>query len=225
MIRPATKQDYPSIRAICKECFTTDAKYLDLFFNHCPSKASFVYEMDGKIVSALHTIGISYVSSKRTNGLRTYYHGLYIYGVGTLKSYRNKGYSSSLINYISAGASKIGWDFLLLRPAEPRLIDFYQNVGFTTPIYRSNDLPLFENGAHISKLSAVELFKLRDSRLKSNYFQWSHIMLDYIIREAKINPPLPYQTNPTNIPYTLLKPLSKDFKLDSNSAIFSYPME
>lgn len=226
MIRAATQKDYPSMRSICEQCFTTDGQYLDFFFKNCTSKASFVYVKDGQIVSAIHTMGISYVSAKRSNnGYRTFYPGLYVYGVGTLPQFRNRGYSTALLYYIRANASKIGWNFLITRPSESNLIDFYTKKGFSTPIYRSDYLPLFENGANILNLNPVELFKMRDKKFLSNYFQWSHIMLDYIIKEARINTPPIIPAPAGNNPFALLCSLTKDFHLDSNSAIFSYPME
>lgn len=225
MIRAATKNDIPSIRAICKHSFDTDDRYLDFFFTHCTSKLSFVYEKDGEIVSALHTIGLSYVSAKRIGSYRTFYPGLYIYGVSTAENYRNRGYASALLTYIKNNTLRLGWNFLLLRPSETSLIDFYNRNGFTTPIYRNKFLPLTENRANIIGLSPADLFIMRDHKLLSNYFQWSHIMLDYIIKEAVINPPDPIPETYGNDPYALLCPLSKDFRLDSNSAIFSFPLE
>lgn len=215
MVRAAKLQDYPSIRNICEQCFTTDSEYLDLFFKRNTSKLGFVYEFEGRVVSSAYAMGITYVNNRRS-----FYQGLYLYAVGTLPGYRNRGFASSLIKYIIDGAALLDWDFIIVRPAEEELIPFYQRLGFKLPVYRPHCLPPFEDKNNITDLSGTELFLLRDNELKGNYFAWSHIMLNYIIEEAKINP----SSATESLPYALVAPLSPHFSLDNN-AIFSFPME
>jgi len=227
MIRLATIKDYPGIRNVWENCFTTDTEYLDLFFNHCNSKVSIVYEIDGKIVSSLHTLPISYISSSHNAGYKTCFPGLYLYGVGTLPEYRGNGYSSSLLSHLENKSQKLGWDFIITHPAEPTLIDFYKKNGYCLPIFEKEKLPFCEKKSNILDYSGIDLFRIRKKLLKSNYFEWSHIMLSYIIQEAKLNPeePTAHISEIKKYPHALINPLSVFFSIDQNKAIFSFTME
>ncbi len=224
MIRSATKQDIPDIRQICKKCFDTSDEYIDFFLNKCNPKHTLVYERGGKAVSAIHTISISYISSSRTRGNRDSYPGVYLYGLATLPKYRSRGYAKSIISYIKTNAKRQGWKFLIVHPSNEEIVSFYDKIGFNTHIFRNaNSLPLFENRAYITNLSGVDLFLLRDKRLISDYFQWNHYVLDYIIEEAKLNPASPFQRD-TPYPYLMLATLDDNFSVESRHATFSFPL-
>jgi hypothetical protein len=169
-------------------------------------------------------MSISYISSSRTRGNRDSHAGVYICGLATLPEYRSRGYAKSLIAYIRNNAKRYGWKFMMVHPSNAEIVPFYDKIGFNTPIYRNADsLPLFENKAFISNFDGVSLFLTRDERLISDYFQWNHYLLDYIIEEAALNPPSPYQYD-TRYPYLLLMSLNDGFSPESTHSTFSFPL-
>ncbi|NLB67738.1 MAG: GNAT family N-acetyltransferase [Bacteroidales bacterium] len=224
MIRSATKQDISDIRKIYRKCFDTSEKYIDFFLKKCTPRHTLVYERDGKAVSVVQTMSISYISSSRTRGHRDSHAGVYICGLATLPAYRNRGYAKSLIAYIRNNAKRQGWKFMMVHPSNANIVSFYEKIGFNTPIYRNADsLPLFENRAFISHFDGANLFLTRDERLMSDYFQWNHYLLDYIIEEATFNPRSPFQYD-TRYPYLLLTSLNDNFSIESTHSTFSFPL-
>ena len=224
MIRSATKQDISDIRKIYRKCFETSEEYIDFFLKKCTPRHTLVYERDGKAVSVVQTMSISYISSSRTRGHRDSHAGVYICGLATLPAYRNRGYAKSLIAYIRNNAKRQGWKFMIVHPSNANIVSFYEKIGFNTPIYRNADsLPLFENRAFISHFDGANLFLTRDERLMSDYFQWNHYLLDYIIEEATFNPRSPFQYD-TRYPYLLLTSLNDNFSIESTHSTFSFPL-
>lgn len=224
MIRSATKQDISDIRKIYRKCFDTSEEYIDFFLKKCTPRHTLVYERDGKAVSVVQTMSISYISSSRTRGHRDSHAGVYICGLATLPAYRNRGYAKSLIAYIRNNAKRQGWKFMIVHPSNANIVSFYEKIGFNTPIYRNADsLPLFENRAFISHFDGANLFLTRDERLMSDYFQWNHYLLDYIIEEATFNPRSPFQYD-TRYPYLLLTSLNDNFSIESTHSTFSFPL-
>ncbi len=228
MIRIANNKDNAEIKLLLEECFTQDQHYLDLFLNRCPYKIILVKEVDGRIVSMLTSFAINYISTELTEDcFHKTYHGAYLYGICTTEKYRKRGYCSQLIEYFYDHAKHLGWDFLILRPenSSVKLIRFYQSLGFNIPIFRAAGLPPFEAPINISKYTPVKLFLLRKHHFVSNYFEWGHIILSYIIAEATINPTEEMDGSMLEKTFILLRKINNDFNLSSNEAVFSYPME
>jgi len=224
MIRSATKQDISDIRHIYKKSFDASEEYVDFFLKNCNPRHTLVYEQDGKAVSVVQTMSISYISSSRTRGHRDSHQGVYICGLATLPSYRGRGYAKSLVAYIRQNAKQQGWKFMIVHPSNAEIVSFYDKIGFNTHIYRNSEsLPLFENRAFISHFDGIGLFLTRDERLMSDYFQWNHYLLDYIIEESIFNPPSPIQ-NDTRYPYLLLSSLNDSFATESTHSTFSFPL-
>ena len=224
MIRSATKQDISDIRRIYRKCFDTSDEYIDFFLKKCTPRHTLVYEQDGNAVSVVQTMSISYISSSRTRGHRDSHPGVYVCGLATLPAYRGRGFAKSLIAYIRNNAKRQGWNFMMVHPTNAEIIPFYDKIGFNTPIYRNSEsLPLFENRAFISNFDGVSLFLTRDEKLISDYFQWNHYLLDYIIEETAFNPPSPFQYD-TRYPYLLLTSLNDGFSTESTHSTFSFPI-
>ena len=144
MIRSATKQDISDIRHIYRKCFDASDEYIDFFLKNAHGH-TLVYEQEGKAISVVQTMSISYISSSRTRGHRDSHAGVYICGLATLPEYRSRGYAKSLIACIRNNAKRHGWKFMMVHPSNADIVSFYDKIGFNTPIYRSaNSLPLFE---------------------------------------------------------------------------------
>lgn len=225
MIRYCTYRDNDQARRLLMECFTEDQEYLDLFLNHCLDKIGLCYELEGEIVSLLYALPISYVSNETENGFTKEFQGQYLYAVCTAEKHRGKGYCSALLDELRYICEKVGNDFLILRPSEssPRLTNFYRMRGFTIPLFRKKNLPRFEVSENIPLLHARELFLMRRNYWRRNFFEWGPSMLKYIISEATINPQQEIQKFDTI--YALVQPIAQDFRLSSNDAPFSFPME
>ena len=217
MVRFAKTDDQDNVRSLLGKCFNTGWEYLDLFFGKCP-KVFVINELNGRIASAASLMRISYISSCGSHP------GLYLYALCTDEKFRGLGCAHELISFIKNFASDLGWEFLLVRPAGPELTMFYVEQGFTRKIYRNHSiLPSFENPSCITGYDCNTLFLKRHAFFKKDYFQWSNIMLNYIIEEARVNPC--DTTGDSLQPFVLLCPLKEGFTTDTRVSVFSYPME
>ena len=223
MIRFVTPDDIPGVRALIKECFGCDEAYLDLYLEKNPAPRRMCCIEDGRVVSFLAAFPVDYVSGDRDGGFHRTWHGYYLHGLCTAPGYRNRGYAAALIDYCAATTGRDGWEFLLLRPqgGDPHLVKYYRRLGFVLDLQRRDDLPACEYSRNIVERHAGELFLERYNTLKCNYFQWSAPMLNYIIREARLNP----GGDKAFQPYAMLRPFGTDFRLTTGDAVFSYPMD
>lgn len=100
-----------------------DAVYVD-------DEALTITEPDGdRIVSSLLLLSYSMTFQERTLGLA------YIYGAGTLRRFRARGFMSRLLRQALREASDRGDTFAALVPARPSLRQYYSRFGFSTVFY------------------------------------------------------------------------------------------
>ena len=124
----AKKEDKQAIAQIWREVFTSERLYLSIIFNDLyPHLTPFVYKIGDKVFSIAFAIPLSIGELK----------GEYIYGVATKREARGGGLASSLINHMESHFKNRGENFLLLRPAEEPLFEYYLKLGFTLPLKRS----------------------------------------------------------------------------------------
>lgn len=118
--------DKEQIISLWQSVFIEDSREEVLFYlDECKNAECLGYFKEDKLVSMLFLVGCSYADLK----------GKYVYAVCTNKNFRNKGYSSSLINE----AKKHMDDFLWLIPAHDFLFDFYAKFGFETKLYSDKE--------------------------------------------------------------------------------------
>lgn len=158
----AQKEDKQAIVQIWREVFTSERLYLSIIFNDLyPHLTPFVYKIGGEVFSIAFAIPLSIGELK----------GEYIYGVATKGEARGGGLASSLINHIENHFKKRGENFLLLRPAEEPLFDFYLKLGFTLPLKRreisikieKEELSPLKKRARFSQLTPLLLQRRREA--------------------------------------------------------------
>ncbi len=121
------------IQKIWRECFPEDsARWRRMFFDavYVDDEALTLTEPDSDhIVSSLLLLSYSMTFQGRNVGLA------YVYGAGTLRRFRARGYMSRLLRQALREASDRGDTFAALIPARPSLRRYYGRFGFSTVFY------------------------------------------------------------------------------------------
>lgn len=126
-IHIADKKDIPQIKTIWKECFTTDENYLNSVFDTLfPMVEPYVYKEAEKVLSTLFLIPILF---KAPCGITL--KGKYLYGVATTSTARGRKLSIKMVENISSILKAQGDSFIITRPANETLFNFYKAQGFT----------------------------------------------------------------------------------------------
>lgn len=129
-IQKAKNTDIPQIKAIWEECFTTDQDYLSQVFQTLFTLSGvYVYTEKGEVLSSLFLVPVTYVNA-RGSRLR----GVYLYAVATPEKARGRKLSIKMVEYLSGTLKQQGENFIITRPAENSLVDFYRKQGFDTKI-------------------------------------------------------------------------------------------
>lgn len=111
------------IKAECRNIYRNvfcdpDTSFEDMLFSECFEYCRF-YKTEDKVASMLFLLPIELtVDGKKINGS-------YLYAAATAPEYRSRGFMGRLLE-----RAKEECDFILLRPAESSLIDYYASFGF-----------------------------------------------------------------------------------------------
>lgn len=197
LIRELTGRDTLSIQNIWKECFTTDLNYITNFIQHCfpYSKSWGIFLNNSKnavaMVSALPSYSILEKSTEKSLKID----GLYIYGLGTLREHRNKGYSALLMNEATIYAQKSSLNYIILKPAEESLYTLYRKHSFENNLTcylieidiskkKNKEAPLKRGSFKTIITQNNNHLKNRESLAKTN-FLWPDKILQYSLLEIK----------------------------------------
>ncbi len=119
---PCKKDD---LQCLWETVFGDSRKVTDAFFDNAfDSDGCFYIAAEGKAVSALYLLPVSFADQK----------GYYLYAAATLPSYRGQGLMGMLLTEALVYARQQG-DFVYLCPAEESLYDYYRKHGFETVLY------------------------------------------------------------------------------------------
>lgn len=124
------KKDYIELKKLFCEVFLEDEKFVDIMFeNKFTTDNIFVIRENDEIVCA--TYGI-YFDCKVGD---IYGKCVYIYGVGTKKTHRGKGYVKKIFEHIYEYYKEKGVLFLYLVPSNASLFNMYEKFGYKTAFY------------------------------------------------------------------------------------------
>lgn len=172
--RLAKLTDFDSLKRLWKICFDADKEFLALYFSKgIMLTRTYVVTYENEIASALSVFDINLNGEK----------GGYVYGVCTHPKFRGNSLAVKLLKFTENEESVLEHNFLITRPATYDLFNYYQKVGYTIPIYRSEtELKPEEGELFITpkKIDGLELFRLRNLNLGNNYFCWGINECEYI---------------------------------------------
>lgn len=130
LIRTATSKDTTALLELWKLCFTEDPDFLSFFFREgFPLTRTFVLVVDAKVVAAASLFSTYYEHDSRILPIS------YLYGVCTHPDYQHRGLSSQLLLAIIEDRKASKDAFILTKPANAALFQFYERIGFDHPIY------------------------------------------------------------------------------------------
>lgn len=188
------------------QCFADERQYIELYLENRfePENMLVIYEQNRPVsMASLLPVQITINGNKEN--------ARYVYAVGTLPTYRNRGYASKIIKY----AAEKYKEPLLLQPADRDLQEYYERQGFvdafgespcwiyagrcteTTkmPSIDENDLRaaeiVFEENTleqlgdwFVSDAGEKEYKMVRDQVLdKEGYVEWDEPAIAYAIKE------------------------------------------
>lgn len=121
------KIDYPAqsqmddLRHLWQEAFQDDDGFLDLFYTSgfSPDRCRCA-TLDGKLAAALYWFDCSFQG----------HHLAYLYGIATAKAFRGKGVCSALMENTHAHLKYLGYDGVILVPADEDLFRMYEKMGY-----------------------------------------------------------------------------------------------
>lgn len=201
IVRLADKSDTLSIRNIWRECFTNDSTYIDNFLNNCfPHSKSWI-ALPKNSIDAVAVLSLlpSYFTS---NG--HCFSGGYIYGVATLPNYRGNSLSKILMNAAFEHSSASNLNYLVVKPADEGLYNFYRGQSFDILINKHAfhiDLHSYNlDTVHFSEFNSFhslksfkntpeydiitqKLFSLRENEKSDIYLLWPYSILQYALMD------------------------------------------
>ncbi|MEG2192896.1 MAG: GNAT family N-acetyltransferase [Oscillospiraceae bacterium] len=127
LISTAKVQDLPQLKELWNEIFDDGTVgFCDFAFSLCKLEDIYLVKEEEQVASMLMAIGDVKVKNKN---------GFYLYSACTARWAREKGYMHRLIEYALQDQKEKGREFCILQPANLKLFDFYQTLGFTTKTY------------------------------------------------------------------------------------------
>lgn len=197
VIRELTGKDTLSIQNIWKECFTTDMDYINTFIENCfPYSTSWgLFTNNSSNAVAMLSMLPSHSTIKDSQGKSKIISGIYVYGVATLNSHRKKGYSQLLMKEVISYAQKNYLDYIILKPAEESLYNFYKKQSFKNTLTCHQfevEIPSLNNRKEIPQNTPFKTIpnnqnnhtQNRESLVDTN-FMWPNNILQYSLLEIR----------------------------------------
>lgn len=128
-----------------------------------------VYEDDGIVKGMLSVLPVSFCGKN----------GGYIYAVATDKKYRGLGICNKLMEHVKANNV---YDFLVLKPQNEGLFDFYGKMGFyKVPQLKKKEMRVTKGKKNyqLKKISAKEYETARNRYFDDNIIKWDSAMLSF----------------------------------------------
>lgn len=139
-------------------------KYLDTIL-----KYFLVYEKDGIVLGMLSVLPVSFCGKK----------GGYVYAVTTHKDHRGQGICNKLMEYVKADKT---YDFLVLKPQNDGLFEFYGKMGFEKVACLSRkkiSAGKAEMNYQLKTLTAKEYEMARNTYFGEEIVAWDSNMLSF----------------------------------------------
>lgn len=180
-IRLASEKDIPELCNIWRACFSDSEDYIRFFYRENFSRVSVqVFTVDGKPVSMIHLMDAVFGDRSDNYPVR------FVYAVGTLPGYRNKGIMRSLLLSAARSAEENGYG-LFLKPS-PSLTEYYEGLGFvhdgSLRFFTAEPDPHGLNDVSFSPVSAEEYNRLRNAAFSGRPFvKWPDAHVRWCVDE------------------------------------------
>lgn len=188
------------------QCFGDDRQYIEFYLEHrFNTENMFVIYEENRPVSMASLLPIQVTTHGNKENAR------YVYAVGTLPAYRNRGYASKIIKH----AAKRIKEPLILQPADRDLQEYYEKLGFvdafgespcwiyagrcteaaSIPSIQEKSLHVAEIVSEQSELDALGSWSVSDASEKDykmvrdtvlereGYVEWDEQAIAYAIKE------------------------------------------
>lgn len=191
----ANETEQKQIMDIWMQCFGDTSEYIQMYLDkRFETENMLVIYADGKPVSMASFLPVQVHINGRKESAR------YVYAVGTLPEYRQRGYASEIIKY----AMEKYQEPLLLQPAGEELEKYYKKIGFVkafeaSPCWmyegsykcgKANVTLMSENekkeieGWNFTSITAKEYKSLRDRCfIADGYVEWDEQAIGYAMDE------------------------------------------
>ena len=188
MIDFATPEQFDAAVGIWTACFGDTEQYARFLFDRLltPNDVLIHRSENDRTAAMLCFKPFRFVTS---NGAAK---GVYIFGVATLPEWRNRGFSSALLEELENRLSNRGISLSILVPGGPGLFDFYEKRGYETAIsVRHAIVPATGlTGKTTGDLTPIPLKTLRQYRNeffsnRKRFVDWDESWLDYVDAEAR----------------------------------------
>lgn len=195
-VKLLSSKDNLSVQNIWRECFTQDLNYINNFIDLCfPHSISWgIFPNGTNSAVAMLSVLPSYAIVGDSQECYQKLNGAYVYGVGTLKQFRGKGYSRKLMNEAINYSNSNLLDYILVKPAEESLFDLYERQSFDKTLWNYQieiDLASSKNALDKANKSTQKTYnntqdhqKLRESIGATN-FLWPKNILEYSLMEIR----------------------------------------
>ncbi|MBE6949825.1 MAG: GNAT family N-acetyltransferase [Ruminococcaceae bacterium] len=149
-LRPPRPGEEAQLRALFTEAFG-DADFTDLFFRTGFSPDRCLVAADGDILAAQHWFDGTLDGKKAA----------YLYGIAAFQKHRGKGFGSQLVQEGVEYLKRMGFEVILLVPAEVSLFGYYERFGFRTVSTICEERVTAGTPLPIRRLSTAEYAALR----------------------------------------------------------------
>ncbi len=176
MIKFAKKEDKEQIKKLWREAFGDTNEDIELFLDYYLEDV-LVFVENRIVKGMLSMIPVNCKDKK----------GRYVYAVATGKQWRNLGISTKLLEYAKEHIKKEKESFLVLKPANKGLFEFYKKRGYTElrPVIRKeySKIVFPKPETNIKKILPYEYYNLRKEFLEEcEYIEWGERELEYIYK-------------------------------------------
>ena len=173
-----TDDDYDELVYLWQTVFGDKEETIRYFLDNAVETGDiFAHKQDGKIVSAFYLVNSTLLSGNQEKKVK------YLYAAATLPEYRKKGIMGEMIKYAREYLKQKNVDFIALCPADEKLYDYYEKLGFVTSftdrIYtiNNNDLDSYKKSRYFN--SNISYCDIRKYIPSLSYIDFCAGYLDY----------------------------------------------
>lgn len=177
-IKAPVPSDIPALRVLWKEAFGDSDEFLDSFFSTAFStdRCRFIASNE-KPLAVLYWFDCLYMNKPVA----------YLYAIATAKSHRGQGLCHHLMHEVHSELQALGYAGAVLVPADSRLFELYQTLGYQTCCYiHELSCSASQNRAALRCIDVDEYGALRRKLLPSEGIVQENENLDFLATQGTL---------------------------------------